>query len=324
VNKNRALILGGAGFIGSHIAEKLLKVGYQVGIVDGVVEGTGGSFENIADWKNDFEFVELEPVRNAQDLVEHIRWADYIVDGMAFTGHLIGFQDPVTDVACNLMSHLYLVEALKSCPGKRVIYLASRGQYGAVTSNVVTEESPCRPLDPQGINKLAAEHFLRIYGPAYGFETASLRITNCFGPRQKLSGEIGLVGAFIKDVLEGRTIEVFGSPDRVKNVVYVRDVARIVLDLMKAGWKNFELFNVGGVEVSIQQLLEQIFAAAGKGRFILKSFPDEVKKIDVGEARFSDAKLNAWLGCSERTAMGESIPATVDYVTKKRMEILRK
>jgi nucleoside-diphosphate-sugar epimerase len=313
MKQQRILILGGAGFIGSHIARLFLEEDCRVGTIDGLVDGTGGHPRNIAAFQDTLEFSSFDRVEAVPGLKDRVHWADYIVDAMAFTGHMVGFEKPRVDLDSNLLSHLMLIDALKGSADKRVIYLGTRSQYGSVPVEVITEESPCLPVDPQGINKQAAEHFFRIYSRAHKFNVASLRLTNCYGPGQRVHGERGLVGGFIQDALDEKSIEIFGSAARTKNLLFGEDAARIVVQLAAKPWSGFDAFNVGGTEVSIQELLETIFEAAGKGSFTVKPFPEHVKRIDVGEARFSDEKLTSFLGNRERTALATAVLQTVDY-----------
>jgi UDP-glucose 4-epimerase len=243
------------------------------------------------------------------------------VDAMAFTGHLIGFEKPRTDVDSNLLCHLSLIDALKGLSGKRVIYLGSRSQYGSVAADVITEDSPCTPIDPQGINKLAAEHFFRIYSRAHKFDAVSLRLTNCYGPNQRTHGERGLVGGFIQDALDEKPIEIFGSAARTKNLLFGEDAAHIAVQFAQVSWTGFDVFNVGGTEVSIQDLLQTIFEAAGKGSFTVKPFPEHVKRIDVGEARFSEDKLARFLGKQERTPLQTALEQTVEYFEQNQEHV---
>jgi UDP-glucose 4-epimerase len=317
----KLLLCGGAGFLGSHIAKTFLRQDWRVGALDGLVEGTGGARANIADFESDLEFVLLQKIEAVSDLAERVQWADWIVDAMAFTGHLIGFEQPIMDANANLLSHLRLLEALKKCPGKRIIYLGSRSQYGVAAAAEITEETPCAPVDPQGINKLAAEHFFRIYSKPYQFDAASLRLTNCFGPKQRVTGERGLVGGFIQDTLDGKPIEIFGSADRTKNLLFGEDAAKIVFAFTQKPWSGFDVFNVGGVEAGIREFLETIFKAAGKGSFTVKPFPEHVKRIDVGEARFSDEKLGRFLNGFERTSLDAALSLTVDYFKENQPRI---
>lgn len=311
----RLLLFGGAGFLGCHIARLFLRNGWKVGIIDGLVEGTGGARAHIADFESDLEFglfTRIEEIAK-RELIDRVKWADWVLDAMGFTGHLVGFKAPLTDINSNLLCHIHLVEALKECPGKRLIYLGTRSQYGSVGQQIITEESMCLPVDPQGIGKLATEHFFRIYSKAYQFNAVSLRLTNCFGPRQRLDGERGLVGEFIHDALQGKAIEIFGSAERKKNLLFGEDAAHVVFKITQKTWDGFDVFNLGGTEVSIRDLLQGIFSEAGKGTFHVKAFPEHVKRIDVGEAGFSDDKLTAFLGDHERTPLAKSLGLTVDY-----------
>jgi UDP-glucose 4-epimerase len=310
--QKKILVCGGAGFIGSHIARLFLEENCRVGIIDGFVDGTGGDPRNIAPFEDDLEFAISDRIEAVPNLKERVQWADCIVDAMAFTGHLVGFEKPRVDLDSNLLCHLSLIDALKSLSGKRVIYLGTRSQYGSA-ADVITEESPCLPIDPQGINKLAAEHFFRIYSRAHKFDVVSLRLTNCYGPGQRVHGERGLVGGFIQDALDEKPIEIFGSAARTKNLLYGEDAARVVVQFARSPWTGFDVFNVGGTEVSIQDLLETIFDSAGKGSFTVKPFPEHVKRIDVGEARFSDEKLQRFLGQQEQTPLKMALARTVEY-----------
>ena len=313
MKNQRVLLLGGAGFVGSHAARLFLEQECRVGIVDGLVDGTGGSPRNLAEFEGHLEFALFSRIEDLADLRERVQWADCIVDAMAFTGHLVGFEKPRVDLDSNLLCHLTLIDALKDSTGKKVIYLGTRSQYGSVPGDVITEESSCLPVDPQGINKLAAEHFFRIYSRAHKFDAVSLRLTNCYGPNQRLHGERGLVGGFIQDVLDDKPIEIFGSAARTKNLLFGEDAARIVFEMARASWTGFQVFNVGGSEVSIEELLNTIFESAGKGSFSVKPFPEHVKRIDVGDARFSDEKLRQFLGRNGHTPLRTALARTLDY-----------
>lgn len=309
-------MLGGAGFLGSQIALCFLANGWEVGIVDGLVQGTGGNPDNCISFRHQLAFERFDCIEDIEDLSSLLKWSDLVVDAMAFTGHLLGLQRPQLDVQSNLVNHIHLIEALRQHPGKRVIYLGSRSQYGRVDSAHVQETSPCIPLDAQGINKLAAEHFFRIYSLNSGFHAISLRLTNCFGPSQRTTGEVGLVGSFILDAIEDKVIEIYGNAQRTKNLLYGNDAAKIVHMVANKSWEGFHVFNVGGVEVALDVLLETIFRAVSKGSFVVKPFPAMVKNIDVGEGTFVDDKIKGFIGNYSTTALPESISATAQYFTQ--------
>jgi UDP-glucose 4-epimerase len=233
---------------------------------------------------------------------------------MAFTSHILGMDNPLLDVHANLVSHVYLLNALKGAGTKRVIYIGSRGQYGRVKADRITEDTPCSPIDIQGVNKAAAECLLKIYSRVFGFEAVSLRVTNCFGERQKVRGDdIGLVGSFIRDALAGRTIEVYGDGARKKNILYVKDLARIIAIIAQRSIGGFEAFNVAGHELAITALLDAIIKICRKGKYLIAPFPGGIERIDTGDARFSDHKLRGVIGKTRLIEVRIALGNTVRY-----------
>ena len=315
---DRVIVLGGAGFLGSLIAKEFLRHGLRVGIIDGLVRGTGGNPENIAGMEDRLDYFIPEKIEQVSNLEERIQQSDLVVDAMAFTGHLEGFEEPLRDTSANLICHLHLIDVLKKCPGKRVIYLGSRSQYGRIEDSVIREETPCLPIDPQGINKQAAESFFRIYSKAHQFHTLSLRLTNCFGPNQRTTHETGLLGSFIQETLDDRPINIFGSADRRKNFLYGDDVAKIVYRLYLKNWEGFKVYNVAGVDVTIEEVLRIIFEEVGRGSFEVEPFPEKIKNINVGEAVFCDAKIKDFLGPNSPTPLRKAIAATINYFEKHK------
>ena len=254
----KVLLLGGAGFIGSNLAKEFVDFNATVTIIDGGIQNTGANRLNIQCLMEKIILYNIR-IENLECLPELIEEADLIIDSMALISHNYGVEFPIIDTQINLMSHLYLMNALKKARNKKLIYLGSRGQYGNIRKRVILEGTPQNPIDPQGINKAAAESFFRFYGKKYGFKVLSLRITNCFGENQRVNnGDIGLVGAFIRDILLGKTVEVYGNKKRRKNILYVKDLVKIVLKLIMTNFNEFEAYNVAGVDVSLESLLNNI------------------------------------------------------------------
>ena len=312
----RVLVAGGAGFIGSNLSEELVKCGARVGIIDGFVEHTGASRKNIQSILNEIEMYDsrIEDIGSLHEIIESF---EFIIDSMALTSHNFGVSYPLLDVQINLLSHLHLINALKGTEGKKFIYLGSRGQYGQ-DAGIITEETPQIPIDPQGINKTAAEGYFKFYGKKYGFSTASMRITNCFGENQRvLGGDAGLVGSFIRDILAGRTVEIYGDEHRHKNLIYVKDLVRIMLEFGVHDFKGFEAYNIAGQRVSLKDLLDAIIEVAGKGRYVVKSFPAAIKCIDTGDAEFSDSKIKNKVGGFELHDFKKSLANTIKYFAKQ-------
>ena len=253
----RVLIFGGAGFIGSNLAKKFLGLGAAVTIVDGFIEDTGADMENINEIKEDIVLYKskIEDLDNIKQLIEN---SDLIIDSMALTAHNIGLEKPFLDVELNLLSHLYIINNLKDFQNKKVIYLGSVSQYAKA--------------DSQGINKSAAEDYYRIYSKRYGFDVISLRIPNCYGENQKTKGEdIGLIGSFIRDILNNKEVEIYNSIERKKNIIYVKDLVDYIIKLIPKEDKCFKFYDVEGINVSLQELLGEIIKITGKGSYSVKS-----------------------------------------------------
>ena len=310
------LILGGAGFIGSNLAEELVRQKAKVTVIDGLVDFTGGKIENIKHILPKIKFYKNQ-IERIQNIEELLKKQDLIIDSMALTSHNYGMENPIYDVQFNLLSHIFLITCLKNCHNAKLIYLGSRAQYGQVKYPIIEESTPQTPIDVQGVNKTATEYYYKIYSKKYQFNVSSLRITNCFGENQKVEGdEIGLMGSFISDILNDREIEIYGDENRIKNMVYIKDLVDIILKVGAMDFKGFDAFNVAGYELTLKELLDNLIKIMGKGEYITKHFPDTIKDIDVGTAKYSDLKLRDKIGELKITDREIALRNTVDYFCK--------
>ncbi len=307
-----ALIPGGAGFIGSHIADAFVKHGWAVTVIDGLLPKTGGRAENLAALKNKITFL-TAPIEEAPSLGELVAKADVIVDCMAWTSHLLAKKDPLYDLRLNVESHWHLIQELANHKNKQIIYLGSRGQYGNAAVAEITEETPLVPEDVQGIHKQAAEDAFRFHSKSTGNAVVSLRFSNCFGPRQNNDGpDIGLVGGFIKDLLENKPIEVFGG-ERVRYIISAGDLAQIIVRLAEKPSAGFQAYNLGGERVQIGDLVQRLIRIIGQGTSTIKPMPEEIRKMDIGNAAFSEEKLKKHIGSIELSDLSAGLSETVNY-----------
>lgn len=316
----KILILGGLGFIGSNLAKEFVNFGAKVIIVDGFIQHTGANVYNIQNIIKKIELYKYK-IEDLDCLPEIVEISDFIIDSMALTSHNFGVEHPIFDTQINLLSHLYLISALKKARDKKIIYLGSRGQYGSIKGDIITENTPQDPVDPQGINKVAAESFFKFYAKKYDFKVVSLRITNCFGENQNVFGnDIGLVGSLIRDILGGKTVEIYGSKKRRKNIIYIKDLIKIILELIMTDFDNFEVFNIAGLEISLVSLLDKIIENIGSGNYVVKPFPIAIKHIDTGEVELSDTKIKKNLGELKFYDLNKSLTNTINYFKERLYE----
>ncbi len=318
-----ALVLGGAGFIGSHLAAALCKTNFKVTIIDGLLAHTGGDKCNLDALGLDNAELVFERVERIHDLTEIVESSDFIFDLMALTSHQFGFENLAIDADLNLMPHIALIMAMKEASYRgHVVYFGSRGQYGAVSDSPFDEASPLHPLDPQGIHKTAAERLFEVYSRRVGFSCDSLRITNCYGPRQKIKGdEVGLVAQFIRDLLLGREVQIFGSGERTKDLLFVDDLVHTILQLVETARGGFQPLNVGGRPVSISDLLEILQEKCKKGSYSVKPFPDDLLQSDTGDAIMCTQLLEGIIGSNLRCSdLSESLGITVIDI-RNRLEL---
>lgn len=312
LSKHKTLILGGAGFIGSNLAEHFYKRGSEVTVLDGLLEKTGGHKKNLANLNGKITIF-FEKIEEKQNLQELVIESDLIIDCMAWTSHLAAIENPFYDLDLNCKSHLHLLKSIKNTKNKNIILLSSRGIYGNVKEKIINDKTPPNPIDMQGVHKLTAENYFKIYSKIYDFNVVALRIPNCFGKKQPtLGNDIGLVGSFIRDALLDKEIEVYGS-ERKRQLIFVTDVVNIIWLISQENWSGFIPLNVSGYSIPIANLAEKIVSIAGKGKISIKDIPKTIKNIDIGDVVVDDSMLTKLIGKIHLRNVDEALTETIDY-----------
>ena len=310
----RVLITGGLGFIGSTLARRLVALGAQVLIVDSLIPQYGGNRSNIADIADRVQ-VNLSDLRDRHVLPHLVRDQDVIFNLVGQTSHLDSMTDPFTDLAINTEAQLHLLEACRhEAPSVRLVFASTRQIYGTPQYLPVDEKHPLVPPDVNGINKLAGEFYHLLYHRVYGLKASCLRLTNTYGPRMRIKdARQTFLGIWIRLALEGKPFEVWGG-EQLRDFTYVDDAVDAFLAAVTPATEG-RSFNIGGFPpISLTQLAETLIAAnGGHGEAIVKPFPAERKRIDIGDYHADDEAFRQATGWRPTVDMREGLERTLDW-----------
>ena len=261
----KVLVTGGAGFIGSHVAEAFRAAGDEVTVLDDL---TSGKRDNVA---AGVRLVEGDVRSDAARELVASGGFEVLCHHAAQIDVRRSVDAPAADAAINVVGLLNLLEGARSGGLKRVVFASSGGTvYGEGTALPVPETAPKLPAAPYGTAKLTSEYYLATFGLLYGIETVSLRYSNVYGPRQDPHGEAGVVAIFSERLLRGESLTIFGDGEQTRDMVFVGDVAaanvlasrHAVAPLTSI---DARAFNIGtGVETSVNRLAAQLAEAAGR------------------------------------------------------------
>jgi UDP-glucose 4-epimerase len=281
----KCLILGGAGFIGSHLAEGLLEAGHQVRIFDrpNVIRPSMLATDTRVEWlEGDFT--------NEEDLSRVIA-GSHAIFHLAYTTLPRSSNDnPIYDVQTNLVGTLRLLDLAKAAAVRKIVFVSSGGTvYGATRSDPIPETNPTEPIVSYGITKLAIEKYLHMYSILYGVDYCVLRLANPFGERQRVAAAQGAVTVFLHKALHGETIEIWGDGSVRRDYIYIKDVVGAFLRALSYGGAE-RVFNIGSgqgrslneILVAIEQLLGRPVARVYKPA---RNFDVPSNVLDISRAR---------------------------------------
>jgi len=309
----RCLVTGGLGFIGSNLALTLHRAGAHVTVVDSLVPRHGGNRRNLDGAAME---VIVADVGNATAVSEAVARADYVFNLAGQISHVDSMEDPITDLDLNTRSHLAFLELLRRVnPEAPVVYASTRQVYGRPQYLPVDEDHPVSAADVNGISKYAAEQFHLLYSRAFGMKACALRITNVYGPRQRLLGDHqAFLAVFLRHALENQTIAVYGEGEQQRDLLHVDDVVAAFLLAVRCDEAYGDVFNLSHEEAcTVRQVAETIVAAAGSGAVESIPWPPERARIDIGSYRGSFDKAKRVLGWSPGIGFADGIAATVAY-----------
>jgi nucleoside-diphosphate-sugar epimerase len=252
------LVTGGAGFIGSHIAEELVKRGEQVRVIDNL---STGKRENLQHLMSEIEFIEGD-LRDQEATARAVKGVDFVLHQAAIPSVPRSIQDPKGSTENNLNGTLYLLLAARDASVKRVVYASSSSVYGDSPSLPKSEDFSPAPLSPYAASKLAGEYYCQVFSQVYGLETVSLRYFNVFGPRQDpLSLYAAVIPTFIASALSKKPLVVYGDGEQTRDFSFVANVVQANLLACEAEGIAGETLNVGGgTQTSLNQLVTELQA----------------------------------------------------------------
>lgn len=310
----RVLITGGAGFIGSNLAIRVQSLGAQVTVVDSLVPQYGGNVFNLQPVAGTVR-LNVSDVRDEHSLAHLIGEADILFNLAGQTSHLDSMHDPFTDLDINCVSQLHILEACRRVnPDIVVVFASTRQFYGRPEYLPVDERHPLHPVDVNGVNKMAGEWYHRLYNEAYGIRTSSLRLTNTYGPRMRVKdARQTFLGIWIRLVVDDESFEVWDG-GQLRDFTYVDDAVDALLRCASDPKAIGQVFNLGGLEaINLTELAERLVVVAGSGRFEVREYPEERKKIDIGDYYADYRLISKTLGWTPTTALDEGLRRTVAY-----------
>jgi UDP-glucose 4-epimerase len=310
----KVLVTGGLGFIGSNLCRTLADLGAKVLAVDSLLPDYGGNFFNLSGYE---EKVKI----NIADVRGH--GMEYLVKGQEVlfnlagqVSHLDSMTDPFTDLEINCRSQLSILEAVrKGNPELKIVYAGTRQVYGKAQRLPVDEGHLLNPTDVNGINKISGEMYHLVYNSVYGIRASSLRLTNTYGPRQLIRhNRQGFIGWFVRKAALGEEIQIFGDGAQKRDFNHVDDVVDAFLRAGAMPASDGQIFNLGGdAPLSLLDLVKVLLEVSGGGSYRLVPFPEERKRIDIGDFHADTRKVRSTLGWAPKVPLARGLAETVAY-----------
>jgi len=309
------LVTGGAGFIGSHLTERLLAGGHRVRVLDNL---STGKRENLPSDSARLKFVRGD-IRDAALVNDAVNGVDAIYHLAAVASVQASIDDPVGTHQTNLVGTLHLLEAARRAAVGRVIYASSAAVYGDTTTLPVAEGSRLAPLSPYAADKLAGEHYLDFYARKFGLRCTAFRFFNIYGPRQDPSSPYsGVISIFVERARRGLPVTIFGDGHQTRDFVFVGDLAQILVDALENGAAIGQVINVGrGKECSLLELLTELERL---GHATIERLHEPVRVGDIVRSCADVARLRRVFGAVPSTSIGEGLARVREYDTAHASE----
>jgi len=318
------LISGGLGFVGSSLALALADEGCTITLIDSLNTNYGGNLSNLASRISDASLrINISDVRDQHSLQVLLRGAHVLYNLAGQTSHMDSMADPFTDLDINARAQLSILEVCRQvAPQVRIVFASTRQIYGRPHYLPVDEAHPLQPVDVNGINKLAGEQYHLLYSEVYGIRSTVLRLTNTYGPRMRIKdARQTFLGVWIRNLLQGQPFEVWGG-EQLRDYTYVDDCVSALQLAASSDAAIGEIYNLGGCgePMSLLQTAETLVAAArdleiplAAEPFVVRDYPAERKKIDIGDYYADYSKIRQQLGWEPKVSLREGLKRTLAY-----------
>jgi len=301
------LVTGGAGFIGSHLSEELLRRGHTVRVADSLITGKRSNLDHLP--AVDFREGDLANEAFAREVVNG---CDYVLHQAAIPSVPRSVKDPITSNRANVDATLNVLVAARDAGVKRLVFAGSSSAYGNTPTLPKSEDMPSNPLSPYALQKVIGEQYLQMFTRLYDLETVSIRYFNVFGPRQDpTSPYSGVISVFATALLENRPATIYGDGGQTRDFTYVANVVDGVLRACEAPQASGEVINVAtGGRISLNELYAEMKKIVGA---TVEPAYKEVRQGDVRDSQASIDKAKAILGYQPIVSFEDGLKRTIQW-----------
>lgn len=305
---SRYLVTGGAGFIGSNIAEKLVEMGEDVVVFDNLSTGHEGNIEH---FRQKIKFIKGD-IRNASEVRNALDGVDYVLHQAALASVPRSIDEPVLVNDVNVGGTLTILEESRQASVKCVVYAASSSAYGDSEVHPKSEDMLPAPLSPYAVTKLVGEHYCSVYSKVYGMPTVAIRYFNVFGPRQDPASQYAaVIPIFVSHLLEGKRATIFGDGEQSRDFTYVGNIVKA--NIMAARWKEAagQVLNVAcGGRFTLNELYGMLCELTGVS---IDPIYADTRPGDVKHSQADISRAEKLLGYSVETSFEEGLKRTVEW-----------
>jgi len=317
---SRILVTGGAGFIGSHLVDRLLNKGFEVTVIDNLHTGR---LENIAHHQDrkEFRFIKGD-IRDFNPVKETMKDIDAVFHEAALASVTLSVENPILTNDINVTGTLNLLRASSDLHVKRFIYASSAAVYGDTPSPQKREDMTPNPTSPYGVSKFAAENYVKLFHKVYGLETVSLRCFNVYGPRQRFdiqSAYGGAIAIFTNRLLRNMPPLIYGDGGHTRDFVYIEDVVEANMLALNSKNAAGEVFNIGtGTSISVNQVANTLQEIMNKKN--LKPIHANPRPADIRHIHADISKAKRVLGFNPTISLKGSLAKLINWYTKQNRD----